>query len=100
MAIRSADRSFALNTLPRTDGTVVYWMSRDIRACDNQALVYAQSAAIEQGSGFVVVFCLADGFGDAGFRQFSFLVRGLFVTAEILASYGIEFVLLRGDPLP
>src|SRR3989338_8696485 len=41
------------------DGPVVYWMSRDQRADDNWALLYALQRAHAVGRGCAVVFCLA-----------------------------------------
>ena len=40
-------------------GPVIYWMSRDQRAEDNWALLFAQKVALELRQPFAVVFCLA-----------------------------------------
>eukprot|EP01048_Picozoa_sp_COSAG05_P026817 COSAG05_NODE_7514_length_802_cov_1.354196_2_plen_74_part_01 len=43
-------------------GPVVYWMSRDQRAQDNWALLYAQQIAAERGAPVAVVFNLVSDF--------------------------------------
>jgi deoxyribodipyrimidine photo-lyase len=79
-------------------GPVVYWMSRDQRARDNAALLFAQRLALRRGEPLVVAFCLAPAFPGATLRAYDFLLRGLAGTADELASRGIGFTLLEGDP--
>ena len=79
-------------------GPVVYWMSRDQRAEDNWALLYAQHRALELRVPLAVVFCLAPAFLDAPWRAFSFMLEGLAQVAKSLRDRGIPFHLLRGDP--
>jgi len=79
-------------------GPVIYWMSRDQRADDNWALLYAQSKAVELSRPLEVVFCLIPSFLEATARHYGFMLRGLAVTAEKLAAKNISFTLLEGNP--
>lgn len=79
-------------------GPVVYWMSRDQRAEDNWALLYAQRIAIERGLPLRVVFCLVAEFLGASRRQFGFMLRGLVETFHELAQKNIACTLLQGQP--
>ncbi len=79
-------------------GAVAYWMSRDQRARDNWALLFAQDVAIEKGLPLIVVFCLADSFLGATMRQYGFMLRGLEKTSSALGRLSIPFFLLHGDP--
>jgi len=83
---------------PETAGPVVYWMSRDQRAEDNWALLYAQDQARARKSPVGVVFCLVPEFLGAGVRQYGFMLRGLKETQARLAKKGIPFFLLTGNP--
>lgn len=79
-------------------GPVVYWMSRDQRAHDNWALLYAQRMAIQSRVPLAVVFCLAPRFLDATLRPYTFMLEGLRTLASELERKSIAFVLLSGDP--
>lgn len=81
-----------------THGPVVYWMSRDQRAFDNWALLFAQQLALKNNNPLFVVFNLVDNFLEAGKRQFLFMLKGLRETAGQLADHNITFVLLHGKP--
>ncbi len=83
---------------PRTKGAVVYWMSRDQRAEDNWALLFAQESAIETKSPLLAVFCLVPEFLGACVRQYAFMLKGLWETADELAKKGIPLFLLKGPP--
>jgi len=95
-----------LNKVPMAKdatGPVIYWMSRDQRAEDNWALLYAQKLAIQRSACLHVVFCLVPKFGDATIRQFDFLLRGLKEVAATLAAKKIPFHLKLGkaaDEIP
>ena len=78
---------------------VLYWMSRDQRARDNRALLYAQNVARESGVPIAVAFCLAPTFLDATIRHYSFMLDGLSEVAEDLDAKGIPFFLLMGEPV-
>lgn len=79
-------------------GPVVYWMSRDQRAEDNWALIYAQRLAIEYRQPLLVVFCLVPRFLEAALRQYAFMLRGLYETFSVLTEKNIQCTLLRGFP--
>ena len=53
-------------------GPVLYWMSRDQRASDNWALIYAQKVALQKKVSLLVVFCLVPEFLGAAMRQYGF----------------------------
>jgi deoxyribodipyrimidine photo-lyase len=46
----------------KNEGPVAYWMSRDQRADDNWALLFAQELAIKYNQPLTVVFCLVEDF--------------------------------------
>jgi deoxyribodipyrimidine photo-lyase len=79
-------------------GPVLYWMSRDQRAQDNWALLFAQELALERQVPLVVAFCLVRRFLGAGRRQYGFMLRGLAELEQSLAAKGIPFCLLHGAP--
>jgi deoxyribodipyrimidine photo-lyase len=79
-------------------GPVVYWMSRDQRARDNWALLYAQHRAIRQGAPLAVIFCLVPDFLGACIRQYGFMLKGLRQVARDLQAKNISFHLLPGAP--
>jgi deoxyribodipyrimidine photo-lyase len=83
---------------PVSRGPVVYWMSRDQRAKDNWALIFAQEIALERKVPIIVVFCLAPSFLGATLRQYGFMLRGLEEVQGSLAKRQIGFVLLTGEP--
>lgn len=79
-------------------GPVVYWMSRDQRAQDNWALLYAQEQARANRVPLIVLFCLAPEFLGATHRQYAFMVAGLRKLEEKLARFNIPFSLVCGSP--
>jgi deoxyribodipyrimidine photo-lyase len=79
-------------------GPVLYWMSRDQRVQDNWGLLFAQELALSRQSPLAVCFCLVPQFLNAGFRQFSFMIRGLAQVADDLAARRIPFLLRLGSP--
>lgn len=79
-------------------GPVVYWMSRDQRAHDNWALVFAQNLAIEKKLPLAVIFNLVPDFLEAAIRQYGFMLKGLKELSEELEEYNIPFFLLTGKP--
>jgi deoxyribodipyrimidine photo-lyase len=92
------DRVRRLNTGNYGGGPVAYWVSRDQRAMDNWALLFAQQKAIEYRAPLVVVFCLVNRFLGATERQYGFMLRGLRELEGTLAGYRIPLTLLVGDP--
>jgi len=79
-------------------GPVAYWMSRDHRADDNQALLFAQELALRHRLPLIVIFCLSDTFLGATLRQYGFMLRGLEKVSERLNALAIPFFLLPGEP--
>jgi deoxyribodipyrimidine photo-lyase len=79
-------------------GPVAYWMSRDQRANDNWALIFAQEMALQMSAPLWVVFCLVPEFGHATVRQYGFMLKGLMEVEKVLAGKGIPFILLQGSP--
>jgi deoxyribodipyrimidine photo-lyase len=79
-------------------GPVICWMSRDQRAQDNWALIWAQKQAVDRHVPLLVFFCLVSDFLGATIRQFGFMLHGLQETAENLRRLNIPFFLLQGDP--
>jgi len=87
-----------IHEAPETKGPVVYWMSRDQRAQDNWALIYALEEAKKRSVECLVVFCLIDHFLGAIKRQYDFMLAGLDETAAILKKKDIRFVIVKGEP--
>jgi len=96
--IISPERITPLNSAPRGKGPVLYWMSREQRARDNWALLYALEQAAEGGAPCAAAFCLSDSFLDAQAWHFAFMLDGLRQTAKTLEKLNIPFFLLEGDP--
>ena len=88
----------ALNRAARGPGPVIYWMSRDQRAEDNWALLFAQEMALDARVPLCVLFVLDPTFPGGTRRSFGFLLRGLEETARTLREKGIPFFLLEGSP--
>ncbi len=81
-----------------TNGPVVYWMSRDQRAHDNWALLFAQQLATENKKSLIVLFNLVPDFLEATIRQYGFMLKGLQGVESELIKYNIPFFLLFGKP--
>ncbi|MGD2294726.1 MAG: deoxyribodipyrimidine photo-lyase [Candidatus Aminicenantes bacterium] len=79
-------------------GPVVYWMSRDQRAHDNWALLFAQHIALKKKVSLGVAFCLIPQFLRATIRQYGFMLQGLRETEKNLEAKSIPFFLLTGSP--
>ncbi len=79
-------------------GPVAYWMSRDHRAADNPALLFAQQLALRHRLPLIVIFCLSDSFLGATLRQYGFMLRGLEKVSKMLNVLAIPFFLLPGEP--
>jgi deoxyribodipyrimidine photo-lyase len=80
------------------DGPVIYWMSRDQRARDNWALLFAQQKALEEKRALSIVFSLVPEFLGAALRQYSFMLKGLQELQRSLKAKNIPFFLLAGHP--
>ncbi len=84
--------------LPHLDGTVIYWMGRDMRVDDNWALLFAQSLGMKYKMPMAVVFVLQPNFLEATERAYGFLLKGLREIEEYLDEKSIPFILLLGSP--
>jgi len=82
----------------KTNGPVIYWMSRDQRVHDNWAMIYTQKLAIEMKKPLVVIFNLVPNFLEATIRQYEFMLKGLKEVDAELARYNIPFFLLEEKP--
>ena len=80
-------------------GLILYWMSRDQRAEDNFALLFAQKLAFEERQPLVVVFTLDISYPGANFRHFQFMLKGLKETEQNLNEKNISLIILKGDPV-
>lgn len=91
-------RVHVLREFPHTNGTVLYWMGRDMRMEDNWALLFAQSLAIRYRMPMAVAFVLPPSFLEATERSYGFLLKGLQETEQLLKKKNIPFYLLPGTP--
>lgn len=82
----------------RRSGPVIYWMSRDQRASDNWALIYAQELSLSLKVPLVVAFCLAPKYLGALPIQYAFMIAGLQQVEVSLRKCIIPFALLQGEP--
>lgn len=89
-------RTRLLNNKDLGNGPVIYWMSRDQRASDNWALLYAIEKADEQNQPVVVAFCL-EKYPTSNNRQYDFMLKGLGEVAKALKDHKIGFRLLVGN---
>ena len=80
-------------------GPVVYWMSRDQRAADNWALLFAQELALQAKVPLIVVFCVVPEFLNATLRHYGFMLRGLEETLHILSQKSIPLFIIQGEPV-
>ena len=81
-----------------TNGTIVYWMSRDHRVHDNWALLFAQQLAVEKKRQLSIIFNLVPDFLEATIRQYGFMIKGLKEVERELKKFDIPFFLLTGKP--
>jgi deoxyribodipyrimidine photo-lyase len=83
------------------DGTqrIIYWMQQAQRVAYNHALSFAIDQANQRRIPLSVVFVLADDIPDANLRHYSFMLEGLFSTAKEIASIGLDFIIVFGDPV-
>ena len=83
----------------RGQGPVVYWLSRDQRADDNWALLWAQQEAMVRRKELVVVFCLIPEYLGATSHHYTFMLRGLAGVQKKLQKLHIPFILLEQSPV-
>lgn len=91
-------RSRPLSVRPLSNGPIIYWMHRNLRAHDNWGLLHAQHIAIQMRQPLCVVFCLAPSFLNAPYRHYDFMFKGLREISDTLDNYNIPFGMLYGDP--
>lgn len=91
-------RIHIIKEFPHQDGSVVYWMERDMRMNDNWALLFAQSLAIKYKMPLAVVYVLQPAFLETTERAFRFIQKGLRETEKLLKEKNIPFYLLPGPP--
>src|SRR5512136_736173 len=77
---------------------VNYWMSREQRGQDNEALDHACGIADRLGLPVLAFFALAPSYSGAARRHFDFMLTGLKEVEVALSSKGIGFRLLVGEP--
>lgn len=87
-----------INEINYSGGPVIYWMSRDQRAKDNWALIYAQETAEKANETVIVVFCLVPTFLNASAKHYFFMLSGLREIEKTLAEYNIPLYILYGEP--
>ncbi len=91
-------RSRVIREGKREKPNVVYWMSRDQRADDNHALLFAQNLAKKNGGDLHVVFLLRDDFLEADDEKFRFMLKGLLETEKRCHEKFIPFHMVKGNP--
>ena len=91
------NRVFEYNSKDPKQGPVIYWMSRDQRIRDNQALLYAQEIALERKVPLVILFCLSPSFPGATLRHYDFMLGGLKKVETDARKLNIPFILKYGD---
>ena len=82
----------------RSEGPVLYWMHRNLRARDNWGLIHAREEALKRRTPVLVAFCLAPVFLEATLRHYDFLLKGLEETATALKKANIPFLVRVGEP--
>jgi len=82
----------------KKSGPIAYWISRDQRVSDNWALLFAQDLANKQNQPLAVIFCLVNGFLEATYRHYVFMLKGLHEIEHSLKNKNIPFFLLQGRP--
>lgn len=80
------------------NGPVIYWMSRDQRAQNNWALLYAQEQALSLKVPLTVIFCLSASFLGATAVQYRFMLENLRTVSTDLEAKNIKFHILVGEP--
>jgi deoxyribodipyrimidine photo-lyase len=79
-------------------GPVVYWMSRDQRASQNWALLFAQQLALQRKVPLFVIFCLVPKYLGASRQHYEFMLQGLQQVESKLNEKHIAFRVLSGQP--
>jgi deoxyribodipyrimidine photo-lyase len=77
---------------------VLYWMQSSQRVDYNHALEFAIQQANKRDLPLLVLFCLTE-YPEANLRHYTFMFEGLVQTKESLEKLGIQFVMLKGNPV-
>lgn len=96
MSVRT-ERIRTLTTHTYAGGPILYWMSRDIRADDNWALLYAQELAVAHKVPLIVLYNLTPGFLGGDARSYRFKCEALMSVEKILAAKDIPFCVVHGE---
>lgn len=87
----------SLNSNSARNGSyVLYWMQQSQRAHCNHALEYAVERANALKLPLMVLFVLTDGYPEANWRHYRFMLEGLSDTAARLAERGIRMQVRLG----
>lgn len=81
---------------PYKSGNVLLALGRDIRAQDNDALLYAAHVAQKEGVRLIVTTTIWKKFQGATSRYYAFFAEGLRETEKILREHNIPLVVLHG----
>jgi deoxyribodipyrimidine photo-lyase len=93
---RAVRRDRALNRRPAGAGPVLCWLTRDLRAEDNWALLHAAATARERRVPVLVAYQPGSGHLLPSLRHLVFLEDGLREMERDLAARDIPFILLGG----
>lgn len=81
-----------LNKAEYKEGNVLYWLSRDLRAHDNWALLAAKDMAEARGVSLIVAYNLDPKFLGGGLRQFAYKQAVLTELADELGEFDIPLI--------
>ena len=99
MSINDLEARARLVRKGRAEGECVcYWMSREQRCGDNQALAFASETADRLELPLLVFFSLSPGFIGAARRHYDFMFNGLMEVEKELTKKDIGFRLVMGEP--
>ena len=73
-------------------------MSRDQRADDNWALLYARELSLHQHQPLVVLFTLDLHYPEANIRHYNFMLHGLMLLEQQLIAKDITLLIVVGKP--
>jgi len=92
------ERIRILNHENPVEGPVVYWMSRDQRAENNWALLFAEQLSRQNNQPLIVAFNLVPSYPEATLRHYDFMLKGLMQVEKQLEALNIPFLVLSGNP--
>lgn len=77
---------------------LIYWMQSAQREDFNHALEYAVEKANDLNKGLIVIFVITN-YPEANERHYYFMLEGIFETKLKLEERGINFYILKGNPI-